>query len=54
MTPRPQRTSFLRTTGEEFSLPETGRWFPSFGEDLTYTLTVAGIGEAHFGCVEAC
>ena len=38
---------------QEFSMAETGRWFPSFGDDLTHTLTAAGTGDAHFVCVEA-
>ena len=40
--------------GEEaFIMAETGRWFPSFGSDLTHTLAAADTGEAHFVCIEA-
>ena len=40
--------------GEEpFIMAETGRWFPSFGADLTHALEATGTGEAHFVCIEA-
>ena len=36
----------------EFDMAETGRWFPSFGTDLTHTLSTADTAEAHYVCIE--
>ena len=38
---------------QEFRLAETGRWFPSWGDDLSHTLTAVGPGDVHFACIEA-